>query len=109
MDRERPIGLNRAGSIGGSAQASSSVWPVLRQTRVQRVWSGLEAVVSDEVPILGPVPGIDGLLLATGFSGHGFALSPYIGVLLADLITTGVTAIPLDALSLSRFEHAGAA
>lgn len=109
MDREHPIGMNQAGSITGSAGASSSVWPILRQTRVQRVWSGLEAVAADEVPILGSVSGLDGLLLATGFSGHGFALAPYIGVLFADLITTGQTAIPIDALALQRFEHAGAA
>lgn len=109
MQREQPIGMNRAESMRGSAAASSSVWPILRQTRVLRAWAGLEAVAADEVPILGAVPGIDGLYLATGFSGHGFALAPYIGVLLADLITTGSTAIPLDSLAITRFAHAGPA
>lgn len=108
-DRERPIGRNRAESIAGSARASSSVWPVLRQTRVLRVWSGLEAIARDEVPILGTVPGIEGLALATGFSGHGFALAPYIGVLIAELVTTGRTSLPLDALSITRFADASAA
>jgi sarcosine oxidase subunit beta len=104
MDRPRPIGLTQHDSITGSARVSSSVWPDLLRTEVLRVWSGLEAETTDVVPILGPVPQLEGLLLATGFSGHGFALAPYIGVLMADLITTGDTAIPLDDLALTRFE-----
>jgi sarcosine oxidase subunit beta len=103
MDRPRPIGMNRQGSITGSAEASSSVWPVLLKTSVVRVWSGLEAETSDVVPIIGPVPQMDHFLLATGFSGHGFALSPYIGVLIAEQITTGTTPIPIDSLSIRRF------
>jgi sarcosine oxidase subunit beta len=103
LDVERPIGRNQHNSVAGSARASSSVWLLLRNTGVVRVWAGLEAETEDVVPILGAVPGVDGLLLATGFSGHGFALAPYIGVLLADLIASGATAIPLDELSLARF------
>jgi sarcosine oxidase subunit beta len=108
MDRPTPIGLNRHDSITGSANASCGVWPDLLRTGVLRVWSGLEAETSDVVPILGPVPQVEGLLLATGFSGHGFALAPYVGVLLADQITTGTTAMPIDDLMLTRFEGAPA-
>jgi sarcosine oxidase, subunit beta len=35
--------------------------------------------------MIGPVPGIEGLVIAAGFSGHGFALSPMIGDVLARL------------------------
>ena len=103
LDHERPIALNRESSVTGSAATCAAVWPVLRQAGVVRVWAGLEARTADDVPILGCVEGLDGLLLATGFSGHGFALSPYIGVLLAELATTGRTPIPLDELALTRF------
>ncbi len=106
-DVERPIGRNQYDSIVGSAKASSSVWPVLRDTQIVRVWAGLEAEADDLVPILGRSP-LEGLLIATGFSGHGFALSPYVGVLLADLIATGATPIPLDGLTLDRFSSAEA-
>jgi sarcosine oxidase subunit beta len=44
-------------------------------------------------------------LLATGFSGHGFAISPAVGEAIAGLITTGQSPIDIDALSLSRFER----
>ena len=39
----------------------------------------------DDLPVLGPVPGLDGLLIAAGFSGHGFALAPMVGDVLARL------------------------
>jgi glycine/D-amino acid oxidase-like deaminating enzyme len=35
--------------------------------------------------VLGPVNGVDGLLVAAGFSGHGFALVPTVGDVLARL------------------------
>ena len=35
--------------------------------------------------MLGPTPGIEGVLVAAGFSGHGFALSPAVGDVLARL------------------------
>ena len=39
----------------------------------------------DDLPVLGPVPGLDGVLVAAGFSGHGFALAPIVGDVLARL------------------------
>jgi sarcosine oxidase subunit beta len=50
-----------------------------------RGWAGLEAFTPDDLPVLGPVLGVDGLLVAAGFSGHGFALSPIVGDVLARL------------------------
>lgn len=100
---DRPIGLNRHDSVAGSAEVSSYVWPVLKQTRVVRVWSGLEAETDDVVPILGKVDAIDGFVMASGFSGHGFALSPYIGKPTADLIANGQTEVSIEELNLNRF------
>ena len=103
LDRQQPIGQNLWESVAGSARAATTVWPALRNVGVHRVWSGIEAIAEDGVPILGPVDQIDGLILATGFSGHGFALAPYIGVILADLVTTGESPVPIDDLMLGRF------
>lgn len=100
---DRRFGRNRAASMAGSADHGSAVYPPLEQARVLRAWTGLEAIAADEVPILGHVPGIAGLVVACGFSGHGFALSPAIGELMAELIATGQTSIPLDPLNLKRF------
>ncbi|CAN5707786.1 FAD-dependent oxidoreductase [soil metagenome] len=107
QDIEAPLARNRHDSITGSANHSSAIWPALLKTKVLRVWAGLEAETDDVVPILGPIDHLDGVVMATGFSGHGFALSPYIGVLIADHIATGETEIPMDDLLLSRFDHPG--
>jgi sarcosine oxidase, subunit beta len=61
------------------------VYPPMSLHILARGWAGLEAFTPDELPVLGPVPGVDGLLVAAGFSGHGFALSPIIGDVLARL------------------------
>ena len=70
-------------SVRGSLETARAVYPPLTGRALARSWAGLEAFTPDALPIIGPVPGIDGLLIATGFSGHGFALSPAVGDILA--------------------------
>jgi sarcosine oxidase, subunit beta len=103
VKQDARYGRVRFPSVVGSAIDSSAVFPVLRQAKLLRTWTGLEAICVDHVPVLGPVDEVEGFLLACGFSGHGFALSPQIGVLMRELVTTGETSIPIDALSYRRF------
>ena len=46
-------------------------------------WTGVYDCSPDLQPLLGAVPGLRGVLIATGFSGHGFKLSPVVGAMLA--------------------------
>jgi sarcosine oxidase subunit beta len=79
-------------SVAGSLETARAVYPPLAGLAVARGWAGLEAFTPDALPVIGPVPGFTGLLIATGFSGHGFALSPLIGDLLARLtLGSGLT------------------
>ena len=67
-------------------------------------YSGVYDVTPDWQPILGTLPGHDGLLVACGFSGHGFKLSPVIGRGLSDVILTGDTTLfPFARFSATRF------
>lgn len=67
-------------------------------------YTGVYDCSPDLQPLLGPVPQIEGLHLACGFSGHGFKLSPVIGELLAERILTGTTRlVDLDLFSPARF------
>ena len=69
-------------------------------------WSGLFTTTPDWHPILDQVSDIEGLYCAIGFSGHGFKLSPMIGVTMAELIIEGAaTAIDISPLRYSRFEE----
>ncbi len=67
-------------------------------------WSGLFTTTPDWHPVLDRVDGIDGLYVAVGFSGHGFKLSPMIGVVMSELITQGrATSLDISEMSLNRF------
>lgn len=105
--QDQRFGRVRSRSIAGSAAHSSAIYPLLKKTHLLRAWTGLEAIAKDGVPILGPVPQVQGLLIACGFSGHGFALSPQIGVIMRELVTSGETSVPIDSLSITRFAEAG--
>jgi sarcosine oxidase subunit beta len=72
-------------SVTASLETARAVFPPVGECALARSWAGLEAFTPDDLPILGPVPGINGVLVAAGFSGHGFALSPMIGDILARL------------------------
>lgn len=52
-------------------------------------WAGMIDITPDAAPVIGKLPGIEGLHVATGFSGHGFAMGPGGGRLAADIITDG--------------------
>lgn len=72
-------------SVAGSLETARAAYPALGGCAVAESWAGLEAFTPDGLPVLGPVPGVDGVLVAAGFSGHGFALSPTVGDILARL------------------------
>lgn len=80
------------------------VFPPLERAGVASTWCGLYEMTPDRHPILGPAPGVDGLYLANGFSGHGFQHAPIVGKLLAEMIVEGAArTVDVSPLSLSRF------
>jgi sarcosine oxidase subunit beta len=103
VDLDAGVGFANMASMLGSIRDSSAIFPELTKTSIERVWVGVEALAADEVPILGPLPGIDNITVAAGFSGHGFALSPMIGQVLSELIVDGAPSVPIDALHYTRF------
>jgi sarcosine oxidase subunit beta len=72
-------------SVASSLAVAREVYPPVATTKLARGWAGLEAFTPDDLPVLGFVPGLDGGLVAAGFSGHGFALAPAVGDVLARL------------------------
>jgi sarcosine oxidase subunit beta len=81
----------------------ATLLPSMAGLPVRRVITGYYDSTPDHRPILGGVTGLDGLYLATGFSGHGFMLAPAVGEVMANLIA-GVPSDPLlQEFSLHRF------
>ena len=60
-------------------------------------------VSPDEVPLVGPVAGAEGMILASGLSGHGFGLGPGVGLLAAQMATGRETVVDPAAFRLERF------
>ena len=66
-------------------------------------WGGMIEASPDVLPIISPVNGIEGFLVATGFSGHGFGIGPGAGRLVADLVTGRAEARTAAGFRLGRF------
>jgi sarcosine oxidase subunit beta len=94
----------RTESIDGNWTTASELFPAVAQQRMERAWCGLEAESIDEIPFIGALPGWQGLTLALGFSGHGFALSPSVGQSVADQIV-GRPSPMLGGLKPDRMAH----
>ncbi|TMC88665.1 MAG: FAD-binding oxidoreductase, partial [Chloroflexi bacterium] len=60
--------------------------PVLEQAKIHHGWAGLYETSPDHNAILGPIPGVENLLVATGFSGHGVMQSPATGMIMSEFI-----------------------
>ncbi|WP_224390461.1 FAD-binding oxidoreductase [Pseudonocardia sp. ICBG1293] len=79
--------------------------PGLANPAVSATYAGCYDVTPDFNPVVSG-SGIDGLVVAAGFSGHGFKISPAVGTLVADLVVDGTSSDPdirTEDLRLSRF------
>ncbi len=82
--------------------------PCLEEAAVnpKRAWAGLYEMTPDHHPILGAVPGIPGLYLANGFSGHGVMHSPATGKIVSDLVLKGTSdLVDTHLLGYERFSE----
>jgi glycine/D-amino acid oxidase-like deaminating enzyme len=79
------------------------VLPSLPPLGIARSWAGYIDATPDLVPVLGEAPGLRGFVLATGFSGHGFAMGPVAGRLVSELIADGKTSLDIAGFRLARF------
>jgi hydrogen cyanide synthase HcnC len=70
--------------------------PLLRRVRVKRTWAGLRPGTHDELPILGPVAGIEGYLNATGGFRTGIVASPLTGEIVAQLACGETPSVPVE-------------
>ena len=92
----------RGESIEGNWREACAVLPAVAEQRIERDWCGLEATSTDNLPMVGMVPQLDGIVVAAGFSGHGFAIAPAVGRAVADLLE-GNTVRELNGIQPDRF------
>jgi sarcosine oxidase subunit beta len=82
---------------------STRILPAIERLRVAQVWGGLLDMTPDALPVIERSPVVQGLIIAAGFSGHGFCLGPIIGQILANLAISGSVEFPIEQFQLSRF------
>ncbi|SFZ85924.1 sarcosine oxidase subunit beta [Devosia enhydra] len=92
-----------ARSVATLVERYSALVPSLGDVRLDRLWCGLIDQTIDALPVLDILPDAGGVVLATGFSGHGFCLGPVTGKILADLAEAGTTSFPIAPFAMDRF------
>lgn len=85
-------------------EAAARAVPALADVGVKRVWSGLRPGSPDELPILGPVEGLEGYLNACGHFRTGILTAPLTGLVLTEIMSGKRLPYPIEPFLLSRFE-----
>lgn len=84
-------------------QSLMRVFPQFKTAKIEQRWGGMIDAMPDTVPVISSVDAVPGLLIGTGFSGHGFGIGPGAGRLLADMALGRRPIVDPSAFRLSRF------
>jgi len=102
----RFVGLDRAPTLAGIRyvlESANRIAPAIGQLRMLRTWAGFRPYTPDGLPLLGPAPGVNGLVLATGHDGSGIGMSPVSARLVAAAVTKADPPLPLEPFDPRRF------
>lgn len=91
-----------ARTLAAIIERAATILPALGTAGVERVWGGLLDLTPDGLPVIERVPAVAGLVVAAGFSGHGFCLGPATGQIIAELVAGGATSFPIAPFRLGR-------
>jgi len=84
------------------ARDFAAMFPQLGEVKLASTWAGMIDTMSDIVPVVDDTP-IDGLIVGTGMSGHGFGIGPAMGRILADLAAGRPAGHDLTRFRFNRF------
>jgi glycine/D-amino acid oxidase-like deaminating enzyme len=86
-----------------AAKSLGDAFPLFRNVPITQQWAGMIDVTPDVVPVISAVDSVPGLVIATGFSGHGFGIGPAAGRLAAEIATGRPTIVDATPFRYSRF------
>jgi glycine/D-amino acid oxidase-like deaminating enzyme len=78
-------------------------FPEIAAAPLEETWGGVIEASPDVLPVISRVDGHEGLLVASGFSGHGFGIGPGAGRLIADMVRGMAGHDEVQAFRLQRF------
>src|SRR5439155_112928 len=103
LDPDGPLSLPAEAPAAG-AQILTRRLPAMEGATLARGYRAFDCYSRDRHAILGRVDGVDGLYLATAFSGSGFKIAPAVGMCLAELILDGrAKTVDIEPFGLKRF------
>lgn len=102
---DKPINTGKQSS--DKCRAVAKFLPILKNVKVVRHWAGWLDSMVDKLPIIQEIPEVPGLILACGFSGHGFAIGPAVGRVLAEIVVGAPPCVDVSGLCYDRFKPTG--
>ncbi len=90
-------------ALSRSAQSVLALFPALRGLRVVRAWAGIEGVMPDGIPVIGPSETREGVFHVFGFCAHGFQLGPITGQIVAAWAQKKPMNLPIAPFRIGRF------
>ena len=85
-------------------EGALKVCPAMEEAHITWPITGLRPATPDEVPIIGPVPGLDGAYISAGHQRKGITMAAMTGEIIADLIAGNQPRLPAEPFSLARFD-----
>jgi hydrogen cyanide synthase HcnC len=89
--------------ISGLCRGAVRALPMLANVGIKRVWAGLRPGTEDELPILGPMPGIAGYANASGGFRTGIVAAPMTARLVAQSLVGEPCDLPIEPFLVERF------
>lgn len=92
-----------ADGIAALLRTAIEMVPALAELAVSRTWCGFRPWAPDNLPILGPWPGVRGLWVATAHFRNGILLAPITAQLMTEWVLAGKPSMTLNAFLPDRF------
>lgn len=99
----RPKVLPTGDSMAEVVRLFGEVVPAFARAQVEDFWAGLIDLTPDALPVLDDTLETEGLIVAMGFSGHGFCLGPVTGQIVCDLVQGRASRLPIEPFGIRRF------
>ena len=90
-------------TLSAGCRAIMGYIPLLKDAKIVRTWGGWLDMCYDGVPVIDKIEEVPGLILACGFTGHGFGTAPSVGLMLAQMALGEETIVDISALRYNRF------
>lgn len=100
---------NDAAAVSRLLADAIAIMPGLANLRLLRAFAGVRTATADGMPLIGRMPGVENLFVATGFEGDGICLGPLAGKVVSQLVTDRQTDVGVATFDPARFAGSMAA